>query len=132
MRRTPTGSSVPSTPTRLSQLSQQIDAIDFSTPDVGRGRAIREALRAENALLKEKIKELETKDAQEILCIDDGTAADVSPTLGDRSGSVDLVITPGHYKGTRGDYPRASNLCVLAGQADKIRVYNKEHLTWCV
>lgn len=130
-KQSPTGSA-PSTPTRLTQLSQQNGAIDFSTPDASRGRAIREALRAENALLKEKIKELETKDAQEILCIDDGTVADASPNPRDLNGSVNFQIAPGNYKGTRGEYPRASNLCVLSGQADKIRVYNEEHLIWCV
>ena len=130
----------PSTPTRLAQLTQQNDAIDWSTPDAGRGRAIREALRAENKLLREKIKELVTKPDAEISCIDDGTvdeellvdANDVSPRDRTPRGSIDWSITPGHYKGTRGEYPRSCSLSVLAGHADKIRVYNLDHLTWCV
>ena len=130
----PTAAEPPSTPTRLNQLNQltqQNEAIDFSTPDVGRGRAIREALRAENTLLREKIKELETKDQQEVLCIDDGTEQLPKPTPV-RRGSVDLAITPGDYKDTRGEYPRRCDLAVLAGHADKIRVYDPDHLTWCV
>ena len=123
----------PPTPTRLAQLSKANEALDFSTPDAGRGRAIREALREENVLLKEKIAELETRGQAEITCIDDGTD-ETAPKKArrQRSGSVDLAITPGDYKGTRGDYPRKNILSVLAADKEKVKVYNQEHLTWCV
>lgn len=37
-----------------------------------------------------------------------------------------------HFTGHRGAYPRASRLSVLRDRADQIRVYDEEHVRWCV
>ena len=36
------------------------------------------------------------------------------------------------FSGQRGAYPRPSSLSVLAPHADTIRVYNPDHVSWCV
>jgi acetyl esterase/lipase len=36
------------------------------------------------------------------------------------------------FTGLRGAYPRPSRLSVLAGHADRIRVYDEAHVRWCV
>jgi len=128
----PSVSSAPSTPTRAAPATPASGSATPSDPaDTGRGRAIREALRAENRVLKEKIKELESRGPH-LLSIDDGTEPAARARTPDKDPRCDLAIAPGDYKGPRGEYPRACSLSVLAGSAEQIRVYDDRHVAWCV
>ena len=110
------------------------------TPNTNRSRLIREALRTENALLREMLAELQKRDNRPRVCIDDWEYEDElkTPRKDRRSGvSSALVIKPGRYTfgdpwSDRGDYPRRSELCVLLPHASEIRVHDANHVAWCI
>lgn len=110
--------------------------------EIGRGRAIREALRAEVDALKSKLEHF-TQDQVErtTASIDDGTAdkSIMPPTLDTRQDISQFDIVVGDYKtcpapspGDRGPYPRPCMLSVLAPEAAEIKVYDLEHVSWCI
>ena len=42
------------------------------------------------------------------------------------------MAVPAEFSGQRGAYPRPCSLSVLAGHADRVQVYDAEHVAWCI